>query len=178
MIIIEGPDGSGKTTTIEKLGFTRLHTKSMKGGVGGSTPNGWAGPGILSPVAAYARRVREVQQMVGVKIAFDRFHLSEQVYGPILRNEQLIDEMEMTIITHMLRDKQIPVILCLPPFDVTLANVMKENRERPEYQTEAFLRHAYERFQRVACWATHVYDYTKDPLPGFVDHAIVRVNGD
>lgn len=177
MIIVEGPDGAGKTATIEKLGFTRTHLKSLKGGIGGDgSQGGWA-PGY-NTVAAYASKVREAQLKPGAKIAFDRFHLSEAVYGPILRNQQLIDDDTMTIISHMLRDKQIPVILCLPPFEMTLANVMQEGRPRPEYQTVEFLKRAYDEFVRLQPWATIVYDFTKDPLPGFLDHAIVRVNGD
>lgn len=176
MIIVEGPDGAGKSTTISRLGFERVHIKSLTGGIGGTTPEGWANG--LPPIAAYGRKIRDAQQMPGHKIAFDRFHLSEQVYGPMLRDKQLLDDTDLTLIGHMLRDKQIPLILCLPPFEVTLANVTKEGRDRPSYQTEEFLRAAYYRFQTLACWATIVYDFTKDPLPGFVDHAIVRVNGD
>lgn len=177
MIIVEGPDGSGKTETINKLGFLRHALKSLKGGIGGDgSIGGWA-PGY-GAVAAYARQVREAQMRPGTKIAFDRFHLSEAVYGPILRNQQLIDDDTMTVINHMLRDKQIPVILCMPPFETTLANVMQEGRPRPEYQTVEFLKRAYEGFQKLAPYATILYDFTKDPLPGFVDHAIIRVNGD
>lgn len=179
MIIVEGPDGAGKSTTLQKLKYTRMHLKSLRGGVGGNVEGaaeGWAT--CHMPAAAYARKVREVEQIVGRRVGIDRFHLSEAVYGPLLRNEQLIDEGTMRLITHMLRDKQIPVILCLPPFEVTLANVMQEGRPRPEYQTETFLRLAYEEFEKLAPWATLVYDYTKDPLPGFVDQPISHVNGD
>lgn len=176
MIILEGPDGSGKSTTIERLGFERMALKAVHGGLGGDTRHGWGGG--MPTLACYARKVRDVQLMAGHKVGIDRFHLSEHVYGPLLRHQQLIDDQTMLILTHMLRDKQIPVIMCLPPFEVTLDIVQREGRTRPAYQTEDFLKRAYEGFQKLVPYATIVYDFTKDPLPGFVDHAIVRVNGD
>lgn len=188
MIIVEGPDGSGKSTLIKNLGFTPLKLRALRSGVGatqadgscaglaGVKTSGWAEG--LPAIVAYARKIREVQQIPGARIAFDRFHLSEVVFGPLLRGRQDVLDDDLVIINQILRDKQIPVILCLPPREVTLANVMAPGRERPDFQTEAFLIHAYERFERLAPWATHVYDFTRDPLPGFVDHPIVRVNGD
>lgn len=162
MIIVEGPDGSGKSTLITQLQHQRRSLKSVKAGVGTSTehPGGWAGndPVLL----AYMKKIVEAS---GQKIAYDRFHLSEVVYGPILRNTQLVDEGILYTLSDYLRGQRIPVILCLPPFATTLANVAIEGRERPTYQTEAFLHQAYKGFEALAPWATVVYDYTKDQLP-------------
>jgi thymidylate kinase len=95
MIIVEGPDGSGKTTTIQRLGYERRQLKALRQGIGseGANPKGWGGddPALL----AYTKKVREAQQdemanppgsdAYGTLIAFDRFHLSEAAYAPILR---------------------------------------------------------------------------------------------
>lgn len=167
MIIVDGPDGSGKTTLIERLGFIRRQLKSLRGGVGGTTPVGWTLPGE-TPLEAYRRQLHQaaVEEFDVKRIAFDRFHLSEMVYGPILRNEQLIDEECLTGLNELLHiEYRVPIILCLPPYAATLKNVLQEGRERPDYQTEEFLARAYRAWTNVVPWATQVFDYTRDSLP-------------
>jgi thymidylate kinase len=175
MIIVEGPDGSGKTTTIQRLGYQRRQLKALRQGLGseGANPKGWGGdePAML----AYTRKVMEARfeersaQAVWTKaapIAFDRFHLSEVAYAPILRPDRVeIHDGELEMLTRLLRHHKVPVILCLPPFSVTLNNVTKEGRERPSYQTEGFLHQAYKAFELLAPYATIVYDFTRDELP-------------
>lgn len=166
MVIIEGPDGSGKTTLIERLGLERRQFKSMHAGVGANTPNGWA-PNA-DPYQAYVEVMFNLAKQEGTvphRLGIDRFHLSERVYGPILRAKQLVDDVTLENITGLLRDLRIPVILCLPPFSTTLTNVSTEGRDRPSYQTEGFLHQAYKGFEMVSPWATHVYDYTQNDLP-------------
>lgn len=164
MIIVEGPDGSGKSTLIQQLAHQRRPLKSVGAGVGTSTehPKGWAGNDPV--LVAYVKQIIKAQEE-GQAIAFDRFHLSEAAYGPILRSKQLVDEGILHTLSDYLRGQRIPVILCLPPFATTLANVAVEGRERPTYQTEGFLHQAYKAFEALAPWATLVYDYTTDALP-------------
>lgn len=184
MIIVEGPDGAGKTTLIETLRHQRMHLKSLHGGVGGTTPEGWSRVQD-SVLSAYAQKILEGEQLeretsefaamtnslIMTRLAFDRFHLSEWVYGPILRHNQLITDENLQLIGNLLREKHVPIILCLPPFKVTLANVSRDGRERPSFQTEGFLHMAYASWQKIAPFATHVYDYTKDPIPVIASHA-------
>lgn len=172
MIIVEGPDGAGKTTLIENLAHHRVHLKSLKGGVGseGQNPQGWT-KNADSTLSAYAQKILEGERTDGVNIAFDRFHLSEWVYGPILRNNQLITDEVLLVLGNLLREKHVPIILCLPAFKTTLANIGKAGRERPAYQTEGFLHMAYTSWQKIAPFATHVYDYEHDPLPRVASHA-------
>lgn len=168
MIIVEGPDGSGKSTLITNLGLEAKRLKSIRGGVGGTRFNGegdgvagWGGndPALM----AYCRKVLGFGPQA--PIAFDRFHLSEVVYGPILRNKQELTEGDLALLAQFLREQRVQVVMCLPPFAVTLANVNQESRERPAYQTEGFLHQAYTEFARLAPHATIMYDYTRDALP-------------
>ncbi len=168
MIIVEGPDGSGKSTLITNLGLERKRLKSIRGGVGGTrfngTGDGVAGWGGDDPaLKAYCAKVLGFGP--AAPIAFDRFHLSEVVYGPILRHVQEISDGDLEFLAAFLRDRHVKVVMCMPPFAVTLANVNGEGRERPSYQTEGFLHQAYKAFERLAPWATIVYDYTRDAVP-------------
>lgn len=165
MIIVEGPDGSGKTTVIEKLKHVRRQLKSIRGGVGGNTLVGWSTDDTLQ---AYIKKIHDAQREElrdAQLIAYDRFHLSEVVYGPILRGRQELRDGDLHLLNDYIRRKQIPVILCLPSFKTTLANVNQEGRERPAFQTEGFLHQAYEVWKRMAPWATTVFDYEKDAFP-------------
>jgi len=143
-LIVEGPDGSGKTTLIERLGLKRLHLKSLRGGVGGTTQEGWGGTDE-APLA-YAKQLMAAPEGT----AFDRFYLSEMVYGPLLRGESAITEDEARLVRRVTSARGIGTVICLPPFRRTVANVMEEGRERPDYQTHEFLRAAYIGWCRVS----------------------------
>lgn len=159
-LIVDGPDGGGKSRVIERLGMDRIHLKSLRGGVGGTTLAGWAGADD-APVA-YARQLREAPD----NTAFDRFYLSELLYGPMLRGESAITDEEVTLVKRVERAMQIPTLVCLPSYATTLQNVMQDGRERPVYQTPKFLRESYQGWQRLA--AQHrpqLFDYEQDTLP-------------
>lgn len=164
IVIVEGPDGSGKSTLIEKLGCERIHLRALRGGVGadGEKKEGW-GAGRPA-VEAYLDQITQAAKS-GRRVGFDRFHLSEVIYGPLLRNHQEITPRDLTVLTTKLHALQIPIIMCLPPVEVTFRNVFKEGRHVPHYQTEEFLRQSYGQFAYLTPWATHVYDFTTDPLP-------------
>ena len=172
MIILEGPDGSGKTTVLERLGYERRAFKALRAEVGGNEPGGTATSnfgGTTPAHIAYAQEILKARRENNHAIAFDRFHLSEHVYGPILRGKQELTEEDLNGLAIYLGRYHIPIILCLPPFEVTLKNVMTAGRERPAYQTEAFLRQAYDGFARLTPWAQVVYDFTRDPFPDLFD---------
>jgi hypothetical protein len=161
VIIVEGPDGSGKSTLITRLNHQRVHLRSLRGGVGGTTPEGWGGGRPVVDAYVHALDTHPPET------AFDRFHLSEHVYGPILRNTQLITPDVLLELSEVLRKRRIPVIVCLPPWWVVHDNVMQPGRERPAYQTDQFLREAYDSWLDVAFNSPRItlWDYTKDPLP-------------
>jgi hypothetical protein len=161
-LIVEGPDGGGKSTFIERLGMDRLHLKSLRGGVGGTTQAGWAGNDDAP--TAYARKLIESPD----NTAFDRFYMSELVYGPMLRGQAAITSEEVTLVRRVERALGIPTVICLPTYGVTMINVMQDGRERPAYQTPVFLRDAYRGWQAMAdrfLTHAHVFNYKADDLP-------------
>jgi hypothetical protein len=126
--IIEGPDGSGKSTLIETLGLKRLHTVAFK-------------PEYGDPMQFYCNRVGDAVEPTG----FDRLWLSEIIYGPMLRTDSAITESQARTLKSVCA---IPVVVCLPPFDVTLDAT--RSRPWPDYQTDEFLKRAYARFKLYA----------------------------
>jgi hypothetical protein len=88
MIIVEGPDGSGKTELITRLGYDRHSLKSLRGGVGASSasPNGWAqGGNEEPPLYEYVCKViaGELEEdSTKARIAYDRFHLTRESTAP------------------------------------------------------------------------------------------------
>lgn len=159
-LIVEGPDGSGKTTLINNLGLKRLHLKSLRGGVGGTTAAGWAGQDEAP--TAYARRLREEPDGT----AFDRFYLSELVYGPLLRGQAAITEDEAVLVRRVECALGIQTILCLPGWTRTWNNVTEAGRERPEYQTRSFLLQAWLAWSQMAWQARGKhYNFETDQIP-------------
>lgn len=162
MIIVEGPDGAGKSTLIDQLGYERVSLKALYGGKGEGAQGNWAGSDE-APVA-YAKQILSAPS----NIAFDRFHMSEQVYGPMLRGASGISDQEVHLLRRLLLARGVTTILCLPPLERTVVNVSQEGRERPDYQTPAFLMEAYHRWSEEydKTFADVVrYSYVSDPYP-------------
>jgi len=170
-LIVEGPDGGGKSTLIEKLGMDRMHLKSLRGGVGGTTQAGWAGADD-APVA-YARKLFEAPD----NTAFDRFYLSETLYGPMLRDGSSITDEEVVLVRRVERALGIQTVICLPSYVTMLKNVMLDGRERPIYQTPAFLRGAYEKWASLTnrTPTAHLFNYETDNQPTQADLAAWHV---
>lgn len=164
-LIVDGPDGGGKSTVIERLGLERMHLKSLRGGVGGTTLEGWAGADD-APVA-YARKMIEAPPGT----AFDRFYLSELLYGPMLRGASAVTDEEVVLVQRVERALGIHTVICLPSYGRTLQNVMQDGRERPVYQTPAFLRGAYEGWVAMADRFPRArrFNYETDTLPVLAD---------
>lgn len=160
-LIVEGPDGSGKTTVIEKLGLTRRHLKSLRGGVGGTTQEGWGGTDHAA--VAYIRQLIDAPDGT----AFDRFYLSELVYGPILRGQSAISETDVDLVRRVACLMGILTVVCLPSFETTFKNVTTLGRERPSYQTPEFLQTAYDGWKRVLNFRTEdviIFNYETDDI--------------
>lgn len=121
MIIVEGPDGAGKSSLIEKLSETLMlpiHERASDS-IKGPVPD-------LS-VWAYQDVTTQPEQPVSI---YDRHPLiSEYVYGPITR-EFLNPNMTSTTMHLCIRmlAKQSFVIFCRPPTEEIRANVLRHEQ--------------------------------------------------
>lgn len=119
MIIVEGPDGAGKSTLVthleERLGITR-EPRAVS-----------AGAEKLKPIGQYISD--EMDRGFGLRI-YDRFALISSPMYLSLPNptfsEELLDLVWLEDAHRRFRKINPVIILCLPPFEVVKANLEKD----------------------------------------------------
>jgi len=167
VLIVEGPDGAGKTTLIKKLQAQfglevapRVVSKDAEALV---DLKHWVEDNVITAPH---------------KLIFDRHRLiSEPIYGPVLRGEQqpgFIDTHWMTAMLGQFYAGEPLIIYCLPPLETVKANiaddpdnmVVKDHIEGiyAAYTARAALD------ATLSPRSTVIYDYTEhvdDPLKPF-----------
>jgi hypothetical protein len=165
MIIIEGPDGAGKTTLAQELssrygfriGGTRGPNDNVRGRVYSALGAAVAGAG---PIRIY-----------------DRLFYSELVYGPILRGRCLFSPIEQNHIHHVLEVLRCPIIFCLPDLDVILKNLeQKEHLEGVRENIAAIHASYQDLFLKTPSAARLLYAYTRNGIKDWtvIDHYVER----
>jgi thymidylate kinase len=165
VVILEGPDGAGKSTLA--VGLTRLM---------GYRYMHFSAPGKGESFDDVCReRVHEIFTS-GESLIIDRFHLSERVYGPILRG---VDTMSETFEQVMWEHVRPVVVLCLPPYQTAFANWAKRKSEngelvvKSEHYEAVYL--AYENIRTTL--PILQYDYTRDSIAALYERLSVFAFG-
>lgn len=102
ILIIEGPDGAGKTTYARSFRNATYHHEGPP-------------PGDRNLVDYYLGNVERAHESQTPHV-FDRSAMSEVVYGPILRGGSRIDRAGFEAFESGLRGLGAVTVICLPPY--------------------------------------------------------------
>ena len=121
MIVIEGPDGSGKTTLVGQLleRFPQLKLGERTG------QDADRSAGVLGDsLHAMARAVRHTPNVY----IWDRLWPSELVYAKVFGRECSISPNQVDLLVRLDHAARWPLIVCLPPIDVVKTAVANSNQ--------------------------------------------------
>jgi len=110
VIILEGPDGSGKTTLANWL-----HTEHSYEIVKTGPP-----PPTGNVTVVYLAALRNAVERPG-RTVFDRLHIGEAIYGPILRGEDRMGLEGMAAIQRVIAKHGVKLVICSPPWETLVA---------------------------------------------------------
>lgn len=109
VLILEGPDGGGKTTLArhlhEKYGYLIAKTSQPKEGEDLFTSYTTS---LLNAIGSWR------------PVVFDRHYLGESIYGPIMRNADLLGLRGKRLIERLLVSRGVHLVLCLPTWEKLL----------------------------------------------------------
>jgi len=168
IIIVEGMDGTGKTTLVQQLAH-RL-------GVQPSKFVGSLGPSDDYRLVLVDRTISEIHELEiasaegrAIKRLYDRFPLiSEAVYGPVLRGRNCFGGLYYPLRSRLLALKTV-IIYCRPDRDVIQANVQQAPQMSGVLEHFSKLLDAYDKlfveltYSPVNSYIT-VFDYTRDEV--------------
>lgn len=130
-IIIEGPDGAGKSTLAESL----AHALDMN---------------ILKMTANGGQSVSEYMQKLACDgVVIDRCWVSEQVYSDLFGREPRIDHDDAEALTEYCGLRGIPIIVLLPPLHVVISRL----NERGDEYADVVCPNIVEIYTRYRAWA-------------------------
>lgn len=129
-IIIEGPDGAGKTTLANKLA-KRLGMNILK-----MTANG--GQSFIE----------YIQKLACDGVVIDRCWVSEQIYADIFGREQRLPDEEAEALTRACFETGIPIVVVLPQ----LVEVVKRLTKRGDEFGDVVVPHIEEIYHRYEAW--------------------------
>jgi hypothetical protein len=122
VIVLEGPDGGGKTTLANKLvkkGFKYHHE--------GPPP-----PEVVDLLAYYLQILYTAIEAPHDTV-FDRLWLGERIYGPICRGADRIGEKGTTLFRRLSSSKGVINIGCRPNYETARSNYEEKIKEKDDF---------------------------------------------
>lgn len=162
MIIVEGPDGAGKSTLIQDL----REEFGLPIGTRGTDDRDRLFE-VTVPDTMRAIRV-ELMGPAQPAIIWDRLYFSDLIYAPVQGREVAFSRTERHIVEWFLKAAHIPVVFCYPPWEEVKKNVLDPDRHEMPAVKENIERiyHSYPfAMRRVPCIP---YDYTKSDSYDYV----------
>lgn len=154
IIILEGPDGGGKTTLAQRLAKEH-HFRVIK--TGPPQP----GENLLRSYSfSLASALADDRPVV-----FDRHYLGESIYGPILREADTLGEYGRDLLERVCRARGVRVLVVLPNYERVYDAWAKKTEDLVEDPGQ--LHHVYQRYtqQLTRCrWMQSLDPYLSESL--------------
>lgn len=154
MIIVEGPDGAGKTTLCMRLASEFSLPEATH-------------PGKADRSDMYKRTRERVYTGLASELLgdgeppaiYDRFYFSELAYGPAQRNRVAFTTQEQYLIEAVIKAMQFPIIMCLPDLSTVQRNI---NETKQMEGVPEIIREVYAKYEGIYfSWAIrHGYPMT------------------
>lgn len=168
MVIIEGPDGSGKTTLVREL----CKTFGLREGIRAKGDRSKLANQVADTVKAITQAA---DYRTPVKV-WDRMgNFSDPIYANVRHEITPFSAHALIHLRSLLSAIQVPIILCLPPVEVCVENCGLTPQREWVKHNEARIWYDYRRALRQGVFPgnTMVYDYTA-PRVGFTMDAIEK----
>lgn len=156
VIILEGPDGGGKTTLareLEKRGWVYKHE--------GPPPLG------RDQIAYYLERLNESIESEN-NIVHDRLWLGERIYGRIARNNDTVGAEGQRLFLRLHTSKRIRQYICLPGMSIALKNYYRKLKDPNDYlkSTDKFIKiyKLYNDWWRMNGFSVDLFDYQNNSV--------------
>jgi len=156
MIIVEGPDGSGKSTLVAEI-VKRL------GLIQGTRSTLDRDRLHETTVMDSYRAVMAAVNGMDPPVVWDRMFYSDGIYAPIVRDEEpMFPGDTLEYLHRLVLAMRAPVILCLPPLEVVRANVASSKQLAGVVENIDTIYQAYEMLAREFGNSNQcmIYDYT------------------
>lgn len=147
IVILEGPDGSGKTTLANKLHNT-YNFNIVK--TGPPAPDSDTTVAYLDAIYAALSRPGHT--------VFDRLHLGEKIYGPLLRGIDSMGTDGFAVIQRVIASHGIRIVIACPPWETLIAGWQSKD---DLLKTTTQLMHVYAAYlDNAVSLGLQVYDWT------------------
>jgi hypothetical protein len=155
VIVIEGPDGAGKSTLVEKL---KEHFQLSVGKRGTTNRDELYKVTVPDTFRAFEGAFH------GPATLWDRLYFSELVYYTYTTGKCAFSKMQQEFFERMFVAVGAPVILCLPP-EQTVVDIVQKPDRHEMLGVELNIRHIYRGYEDLMRLGvlppqTHVYDFT------------------
>lgn len=161
LVILEGPDGGGKTTLANEL---------LKATIGAATLKRHGPyPGESRIAKHYLASVMDAVIHPAKLVIMDRAWHSEPIYGAAWRNgENRLSAMDVVALESAAKIAGGVLVICLPPYDVCLT-AWKTRMGKEYLKKEEALKYVWHAYHRgLDRWRQALpivaYDYTRDDL--------------
>ena len=165
IIVLEGADGTGKTTLAKRL-CDRLNASYIHM----SVPDP-----INKPFDYWWSRIEPILARGSKALVIDRLLWSEEVYGSLFRGGSALTDLDRWQLEGWLLAQGAVIVRCRPPLEVVLKNTQRDAGGLHHGQAEA----VYRGFN--APWQTPLpvvnFDFTREPIDGFVRDVTELVRG-